>query len=45
MGVGRVPGGKYRRIDILTIPFDNWGAALLYFTGNEVVRCPVSTCS
>lgn len=37
MGVGRVPGGKHRRIDILTIPFENWGAALIYFTGNEVV--------
>ncbi|BEJ01255.1 hypothetical protein CcaverHIS631_0511120 [Cutaneotrichosporon cavernicola] len=36
MGVGRVPGGKYRRIDILTIPFENWGAALIYFTGNAV---------
>lgn len=38
MGVGRVSvSGKYRRIDILTIPFENWGAALIYFTGNEVV--------
>ncbi|GMK59721.1 hypothetical protein CspeluHIS016_0803270 [Cutaneotrichosporon spelunceum] len=36
MGVGRVPGGKYRRIDILIVPFENWGAALIYFTGNEV---------
>ncbi|RXK41478.1 hypothetical protein M231_01186 [Tremella mesenterica] len=36
MGVGRVPGGKYRRIDILCIPFDQWGAALIYFTGNEI---------
>lgn len=36
MGVVRLPGGLYRRVDILTIPFVNWGAALLYFTGNEV---------
>ncbi|KLT43747.1 hypothetical protein CC85DRAFT_243627 [Cutaneotrichosporon oleaginosum] len=36
MGVGRIPGGKYRRIDILTIPFEYWGGALIYFTGNEV---------
>ncbi|KAL1405924.1 hypothetical protein Q8F55_007604 [Vanrija albida] len=37
MGVGRIsPTGKYRRIDILTIPYDQWGAALIYFTGNEV---------
>ncbi|ORY31676.1 hypothetical protein BCR39DRAFT_465497 [Naematelia encephala] len=34
MGVGKVPGGRYRRIDILCIPFDQWGAALIYFTGN-----------
>ncbi|WVQ84531.1 hypothetical protein IAT38_006685 [Cryptococcus sp. DSM 104549] len=37
MGVGRVgPSGKYRRIDILCVPFESWGAALIYFTGNEV---------
>ncbi|KAL7424399.1 hypothetical protein Q5752_000081 [Cryptotrichosporon argae] len=36
MGVGRLGDGKHRRIDILTIPFSSWGAALLYFTGNEV---------
>lgn len=40
MGVGRLsPAHKYRRIDILCIPFEQWGAALIYFTGNEVV-CP-----
>ncbi|WWC91862.1 uncharacterized protein L201_006809 [Kwoniella dendrophila CBS 6074] len=37
MGVGRLSAvHKHRRIDILCIPFENWGAALLYFTGNEV---------
>lgn len=39
MGVGRLPPkGTYRRIDILAIPFENWGAALIYFTGNDIVR-------
>ncbi|WVF67238.1 hypothetical protein IAT40_001986 [Kwoniella sp. CBS 6097] len=42
MGVGRLAiGHKHRRIDILCIPDDQWGAALLYFTGNEVV-CSIS---
>lgn len=37
MGVGRVnAAGKHRRIDIMAIPFENWGAALIYFTGNEI---------
>ncbi|WVQ94837.1 hypothetical protein IAU59_001920 [Kwoniella sp. CBS 9459] len=37
MGVGRLSAShKHRRIDILCIPDDQWGAALLYFTGNEV---------
>nr|XP_031861606.1 uncharacterized protein CI109_002836 [Kwoniella shandongensis]KAA5528678.1 hypothetical protein CI109_002836 [Kwoniella shandongensis] len=37
MGVGKVsPSSKYRRIDILCIPYEQWGAALIYFTGNEV---------
>lgn len=36
MGTGKLsPSGKLRRIDILAIPFDQYGAALLYFTGNE----------
>ena len=34
MGVGRLNSdSKYRRIDILCIPFEQWGAALIYFTG------------
>ncbi|WWD03793.1 hypothetical protein V865_001849 [Kwoniella europaea PYCC6329] len=38
MGVGKLSSvHKHRRIDILCIPFEHWGAALLYFTGNEVV--------
>ncbi|ODN73397.1 hypothetical protein L202_07925 [Cryptococcus amylolentus CBS 6039] len=37
MGVGRVHSeGKFRRIDILCIPFESWGASLIYFTGNEL---------
>ncbi|EJD51237.1 Nucleotidyltransferase [Auricularia subglabra TFB-10046 SS5] len=27
---------KRRRIDILTIPFEQWGGALLYFTGDDI---------
>lgn len=36
------PSGQKRRlmIDILCIPFEQWGAALLYFTGNDIVRLP-----
>jgi hypothetical protein len=46
MGVGRVRE-LHRRIDILCIPYEQWGkltmtqltvgAALIYFTGNEIV--------
>ena len=28
-------------VDILCIPFQQWGAALLYFTGNDIVRDPL----
>lgn len=38
MGVCRLPGGVHRRIDILSIPWEQKGAALLYFTGNAIVR-------
>ncbi|KAG9101063.1 hypothetical protein FRC06_003406 [Ceratobasidium sp. 370] len=32
-----------RRIDILTVPFEQWGASLLYFTGDDLVRvCALS---
>lgn len=42
MGVGKVsPEGKHRRIDILCIPYEQWGAALLYFTGNDIVSSSV----
>jgi len=27
---------KRRRIDILTIPHDQWGGALIYFTGDDI---------
>lgn len=37
MGVCRLPDGVHRRIDILSIPWEQKGAALLYFTGNAIV--------
>lgn len=30
------PAHKQRRIDILTIPFNQWGGALIYFTGESL---------
>ncbi|KAF8322130.1 Nucleotidyltransferase [Clavulina sp. PMI_390] len=30
------PNHKVRRLDILTIPCHQWGAALLYFTGDDI---------
>ncbi|GHJ86075.1 hypothetical protein NliqN6_2477 [Naganishia liquefaciens] len=42
MGLGRVlgadgkPEGPMRRIDILMVPWENYGAALIYFTGNDI---------
>nr|KIR88216.1 DNA polymerase lambda subunit [Cryptococcus tetragattii IND107] len=37
MGVGRVGQSTiYRRIDILCVPYESWGASLIYFTGNEL---------
>jgi DNA polymerase lambda len=39
MGVCRLPNGVHRRIDILSIPWEQKGAALLYFTGNAIVSC------
>ncbi|KIR24693.1 DNA polymerase lambda subunit [Cryptococcus deuterogattii 99/473] len=37
MGVGRVgQSANYRRIDILCVPYESWGASLIYFTGNEL---------
>ncbi|KAG8783713.1 hypothetical protein FRC15_004673 [Serendipita sp. 397] len=32
----RSPVDRVRRIDILTIPFEQWGAALVYFTGDDI---------
>lgn len=34
------PISKELTSDILCIPFEQWGAALLYFTGNDIVRHP-----
>ena len=36
MGLLASPGGKMRRIDILGVPFPELGAALIYFTGNDI---------
>nr|XP_019001289.1 uncharacterized protein I203_05994 [Kwoniella mangroviensis CBS 8507]OCF64750.1 hypothetical protein I203_05994 [Kwoniella mangroviensis CBS 8507] len=36
MGVGKLSSvHKHRRIDILCIPFEHWGAAVLYFTADD----------
>lgn len=32
----RAPGDKARRIDILCVPFIQWGASLIYFTGDDI---------
>ncbi|KAG8846382.1 hypothetical protein FRB96_001995 [Tulasnella sp. 330] len=37
MGLCRLnDGSKIRRLDILTIPYEQWGASLLYFTGDDI---------
>ncbi|ORX83632.1 Nucleotidyltransferase [Anaeromyces robustus] len=36
MGVAQLPGHKHRRIDLLIVPWDELGAALLYFTGSDI---------
>ncbi|GAA97279.1 hypothetical protein E5Q_03957 [Mixia osmundae IAM 14324] len=36
MGLCSLPGGIHRRIDILGVPFEQLGAALIYFTGNDI---------
>lgn len=41
-GLCRLPdvhGARRRRIDILTVPWQSRGAALLYYTGDDIVRC------
>jgi DNA polymerase IV len=35
-GVSRLPGGLHRRLDLLFVPWKERGAALIYFTGNDV---------
>ncbi|KAK4205258.1 hypothetical protein QBC40DRAFT_190251 [Triangularia verruculosa] len=30
------PGGRWRRIDLLLVPETEYGAALIYFTGNDI---------
>lgn len=37
MGLCRLDAtSRQRRIDILTVPYHQWGAALLYFTGDDI---------
>jgi DNA polymerase/3'-5' exonuclease PolX len=36
MGVAQLPGHKHRRIDLLIVPWNELGAALLYFTGSDI---------
>ena len=35
-GVGRIPGGKPRRVDIRIVPEDRYWCGVLYFTGSDV---------
>ena len=36
-GASTIPGSKvWRRIDFLFVPWDEFGAALIYFTGNDI---------
>ncbi|CAG8489450.1 28044_t:CDS:10 [Dentiscutata erythropus] len=35
-GICKLHGGKHRRIDLFTVPFNELGAALLSFTGNDI---------
>ena len=35
-GVSRLPGGLHRRLDLLCVPWKERGAALIYFTGNDI---------
>lgn len=44
-GLCRLPdvGAKRRRIDFLTVPWKSRGAALLYYTGDDIVRATNSS--
>jgi len=35
-GVSRLPNGIHRRLDLLFVPWAERGAALIYFTGNDI---------
>jgi DNA polymerase IV len=35
-GCSAIDGGPWRRIDFLLVPWDEMGAALIYFTGNDI---------
>jgi DNA polymerase IV len=35
-GVSRLPNGLHRRLDLLFVPWKERGAALIYFTGNDI---------
>ncbi|KAL7273203.1 phosphoglycerate kinase [Rhizina undulata] len=36
LGASQLPPGPWRRIDFLAVPWNERGAALLYFTGNDI---------
>jgi DNA polymerase IV len=35
-GCSAIDGGPWRRIDFLLVPWNEMGAALIYFTGNDI---------
>ena len=35
-GVSRLPTGIHRRLDLLFVPWEERGAAFIYFTGNDI---------
>ena len=35
-GVSKLPDGLHRRLDLLFVPWNERGAALIYFTGNDI---------
>ena len=35
-GVSKLPNGLHRRLDLLFVPWKERGAALIYFTGNDI---------
>ncbi|CAG8616275.1 12699_t:CDS:10, partial [Acaulospora morrowiae] len=36
MGICKLPGGKFRRIDFFSVPYNELGAALISYTGDDI---------